>query len=77
MSTTVDTANPANERQARMLDAQGNRRHHQTDDPELRLLKHIDKVFEELHPAERRGMIDCIRQFLAELEEEIEEEVCD
>ena len=67
LSTAVDTPGPENERQARRLDAHGNGRRPEEDDPILQTMDYVVAAFGRLPPSEQREFISSLRDLLTEL----------
>ena len=67
LSTAVDTPGPENERQARRLDAHGNGRQPEQDDPIMPAMDYVAAAFGRLPPSEQREFISSLRDLLTEL----------
>src|SRR3990172_1968664 len=67
LPTAVDTPGPENERQARRLDAHGNGRRPEEDDPIMQAMDYVATAFGRLPPSEQREFISSLRDLLTEL----------
>ena len=68
----TDTAGPENERQARALDADGQRRPQSPGRPMTRVIEYVSRAVHHQPQGERREFINRLRQLLSEMEKELD-----